>query len=519
MKKPRLQQRGERRIAAALRIALAAALLAVQVLFVVLTTRYLKDHFALIYGALEGIALITALYIYNKPGDLSYRVAWIIPILFVPVVGLILYLLWGGDTQRKRLQRQTAPKLPPEEPESLRNRSALNADRLQRALPGWSRVSQYLSSRGFYLYQNTKAVYLPEGALLLEDILGRIKAAERFIFMEYFILAEGKLWDRMSAALCERARSGVEVKIIFDDFGNIKRFSAESLQTLRDAGVEVIVFNPVHEYVNRLHFNYRDHRKIACIDGDVAYTGGVNIADEYANLIDRFGYWKDSGIRLEGDAVRGLTLIFLELWGATQKAAPEVERYLPDVPYTARENAVVLPYADNPLDDEATGENVYLNMIRSAKDYVYITTPYLILSDEMQRTLRLAASSGVDVRIITPGIPDKKLIFSVTRSYYASLAKSGVRIYEYAPGFIHAKQCVADGTEAVVGTINFDFRSLYLHFENACWFCGCSAVADVRRDFDALFPVCREVTQEYADTRSLAVRGWDCVLRLFSPLM
>lgn len=244
MKKPRLQQRGERRIAAALRIALAAALLAVQVLFVVLTTRYLKDHFALIYGALEGIALITALYIYNKPGDLSYRVAWIIPILFVPVVGLILYLLWGGDTQRKRLQRQTVPKLPPEEPESLRNRSALNADRLQRALPGWSRVSQYLSSRGFYLYQNTKMVYLPEGALLLEDILGRIKAAERFIFMEYFILAEGKLWDRMSAALCERARSGVEVKIIFDDFGNIKRFSAESLQTLRDAGVEVIVFNP-----------------------------------------------------------------------------------------------------------------------------------------------------------------------------------------------------------------------------------------------------------------------------------
>ena len=180
---------------------------------------------------------------------------------------------------------------------------------------------------------------------------------------------------------------------------------------------------------------------------------------------------------------------------------------------------MVVPYADNPLADEATGENVYLNMIRSAKDYVYITTPYLILSDEMQRTLRLAASSGVDVRIITPGIPDKKLIFSVTRSYYASLAKSGVRIYEYAPGFIHAKQCVADGTEAVVGTINFDFRSLYLHFENACWFCGCSAVADVRRDFDALFSVCREVTQEYADTRSLAVRGWDCVLRLFSPLM
>ena len=224
-------------------------------------------------------------------------------------------------------------------------------------------------------------------------------------------------------------------------------------------------------------------------------------------------------IRLEGDAVRSLTLIFLELWGATQKEPPEIERYLPEVPYTARENAVVLPYAANPLDEEATGENVYLNMIRSAKEYVYITTPYLILSDEMQRTLRLAASSGVDVRIITPGIPDKKLIFSVTRSYYAALAKSGVRIYEYTPGFIHAKQCVADGAEAVVGTINFDFRSLYLHFENACWFCGCRAVAEVRRDFDELFPLCHEVTEEYAARRSVTLRGLDCVLRLFSPLM
>ena len=265
--------------------------------------------------------------------------------------------------------------------------------------------------------------------------------------------------------------------------------------------------------------NNRDHRKITVVDGRIGFTGGYNLAEEYFNRTHPYGRWKDTGIRLEGDAVRSLTLIFLELWGATQKEPPEIERYLPEVPYTARENAVVLPYADNPLDDEATGENVYLNMIRSAKEYVYITTPYLILSDEMQRTLRLAASSGVDVRIITPGIPDKKLIFSVTRSYYAALAKSGVRIYEYTPGFIHAKQCVADGAEAVVGTINFDFRSLYLHFENACWFCGCRAVAEVRRDFDELFSLCHEVTEEYAARRSVALRGLDCVLRLFSPLM
>ena len=406
MRRPRgFQQRGERRIAAALRIALAAALLAVQVLFVVLTTRYLKDHFALIYGALEGIALITALYIYNKPGDLSYRVAWIIPILFVPVVGLILYLLWGGDTQRKRLQRQTVPKLPPEEPESLRNRSALNADRLQRALPGWSRVSQYLSSRGFYLYQNTKMVYLPEGALLLEDILGRIKAAERFIFMEYFILAEGKLWDRMSAALCERARSGVEVKIIFDDFCNIKRFSAESLQTLRDAGVEVIVFNPVHEYVNRLYFNYRDHRKITVIDGNVGYCGGLNLADEYINAYEKHGHWKDTAVMLRGQAVWNLTLMFLMMWQFTTTVEADFDRYRPTMNLPS--DGFVQPFGDSPLDNLNVSETAYMQIINRAHNYVYITTPYLILDNEMVTSLINAAQSGIDVRIITPHVADK----------------------------------------------------------------------------------------------------------------
>ena len=518
MKKPRLQQRGERRIAAALRIALAAALLAVQVLFVVLTTRYLKDHFALIYGALEGIALITALYIYNKPGDLSYRVAWIIPILFVPVVGLILYLLWGGDTQRKRLQRQTAPKLPPEEPESLRNRSALNADRLQRALPGWSRVSQYLSSRGFYLYQNTKAVYLPEGALLLEDILGRIKAAERFIFMEYFILAEGKLWDRMSAALCERARSGVEVKIIFDDFGNIKRFSAESLQTLRDAGVEVIVFNPVHEYVNRLYFNYRDHRKITVIDGETAYTGGVNLADEYINAEQRFGYWKDAALRIEGDAAWNFTVMFLNFWNAFRPSETDYSAFRPQHSAHPVQDGIVQPYADSPLDEEPVAETVYLNLLARAEQYVYIYTPYLAVGEEMLDALKNAAKRGVDVRLVLPGIPDKKLVFRLSRSYYLPLLQAGVRIYEYTPGFLHAKCWVSDDRAAVVGSINMDYRSLFLHFECGVLLQHNSQVAALRDDVRATLPQCREI--HISDCRtSIPGTLLDSVLRLLSPLM
>ena len=224
-------------------------------------------------------------------------------------------------------------------------------------------------------------------------------------------------------------------------------------------------------------------------------------------------------MRLQGDAVRSLTLIFLEMWGTTQKETPEIEPYLPAIHYTARENATVLPYADNPLDNKRVGEDVYLNMINSAQRYVYITTPYLILSDEMQRALVLAAQRGVDVRIITPGIPDKKLIFSVTRSYYARLATGGVQIYEYTPGFIHAKQFVADGKAAAVGTINLDYRSLYLHFENGCWFSGCKAVQAVRADFDALFPQCANVTPQYSGQRSLALRGVQCVFRLFSPLL
>ena len=519
MKKPRLQQRGERRIAAALRIALAAALLAVQVLFVVLTTRYLKDHFALIYGALEGIALITALYIYNKPGDLSYRVAWIIPILFVPVVGLILYLLWGGDTQRKRLQRQTAPKLPPEEPESLRNRSALNADRLQRALPGWSRVSQYLSSRGFYLYQNTKMVYLPEGALLLEDILGRIKAAERFIFMEYFILAEGKLWDRMSAVLCERARSGVEVKIIFDDFGNIKRFSAESLQTLRDAGVEVIVFNPVHEYVNRLYFNYRDHRKIACIDGDVAYTGGVNIADEYANIIERFGYWKDSGVCLEGEGAWGLTASFIRmcvnLGGVMHN---EHDYYRPHTP--VKSEGFCQPFTDGPQNNpDNPAEDVFLQMISTARRFLYITTPYFIPDESVMRALCIAGDGGVDVRLMLPGKPDHWYADCVASSYFGALIAHGVKVYRYTPGMLHAKSVMVDREAAFVGSVNMDYRSFELDYECGVMVYSAPMIESLLEDMDFIVEQSHLVTAEEWKKRGVLRRMLEPLLRLFAIWM
>jgi cardiolipin synthase len=265
--------------------------------------------------------------------------------------------------------------------------------------------------------------------------------------------------------------------------------------------------------------NNRDHRKIVVIDGKVGFTGGYNMADRYFNINSPYGYWKDTGIKLIGDAVKSLTAIFLQMWNATQEEKEDQAQYFPDVVYTAKEAGFVQPYADSPLDSETTGENVYLNMIKNAKQYVYITTPYLIIDDEMESELTLAAQRGVDVRIVTPGIPDKKMAFKATRSHYARLVAYGVRIYEYTPGFMHAKQFVCDDEVAAVGTINLDFRSLYLHFENGCWFCHCSAVQDVKADFENLFEQGTEVTTQYSGKRSLTLRLGECIVRLLSPMM
>ena len=311
MKGFQIQQKGERRISAALRIMLVIFLLAVQIALVVAISYFMQEYLALAYAVVQVAALFLAIRIYNEPGELSYKLIWFILLLLAPPVGMILWFLWGGAAQKRHLPQNG--KRVPDEPESVRKRSALAVERLKRQLPGWSRTANYLCRRNFQLYQDTRVTYLPEGALLLRELIEQAKKAERFIFLEYFILAEGRLWSELEKILCAKAHEGVEVKIIFDDFGNIKRFRGETIDRLRDAGVEVFIFNPVHEYVNRLYFNYRDHRKIACFDGDVAYTGGVNIADEYANLIERFGYWKDSGIRLEGEGAWGLTASFIHM--------------------------------------------------------------------------------------------------------------------------------------------------------------------------------------------------------------
>ena len=516
MKRKGIQQKGERRIAAALRLLLVAVLLLAQILFVVLISVFLREHAAVLYTVIELAAVSCALHIYNKPGDPSYRIAWIILLLFLPVTGFILYGLWGGEIFRSRSAGQ---KKNYQEPQSMQTISELNAEKLHKSFPNWTRLSTYLRSRGFTVYPNTETVYFPEGKLLLEDILRTIRQAEHFVFLEYFILAEGEIWDRLFALLREKAAHGVEVCIIFDDFGNIKRFSGETLDAVRAAGIDVIVFNPVHEYVNRLYFNYRDHRKIAVIDGNIAYTGGANVADEYANIIERCGYWKDGGVRLAGDGAWGLTRCFLQMWSDLGGALRgEFDYYRPHLAKQA--DGFVQSFSDGPENNpDDPAEAVYLQIINGARHSLYITTPYFIPTGEIVHALCVAGDGGVDVRLMLPGIPDHKCSDMLAESYFGELIRHNVKVYRYTPGMLHLKSAVADGEVAFIGSVNMDYRSLELHFECGTVLYGTSAIRDLSEDLETVLSQSREITMEEWGKRGILRRFFAPILRPFAIWM
>ena len=481
---------------------------------------YLTRYYAVIQLASSLLALLVVFTVYGRNMNSAFRLSWIILILLFPVLGTCLYLLFGQSVAvwplRRRLRGGDQALDPARQLEVESGRPVTDA--LQVAAPDLAGQVKYLqNTAGYPVYHNTEVRFYGDTNEALEAQQEALRSAQHFIFMEYHAIEDSTAWHSLEDILVERAAAGVDVRVFYDDVGSMGFISPPFAQRLRAHGIQCRVFNPLVPAMNII-MNNRDHRKITVVDGKIGFTGGYNLADEYFNLTHPYGTWKDTGLRLEGDAVRGLTLIFLQMWGATQKEPVEAAPFLPPGQTICRSDAVVVPYADNPLDEEPVGENVYINLITHADRYVWLTTPYLIISDEMQRALTLAARRGVDVRIVTPGIPDKKMVYRVTRSHYARLAAHGVRIFEYTPGFIHAKQAVADDKAAVVGTINLDYRSLYLHFENACWFSGCEAVKDVQKDFEDLYAQSREVTDQYK-VRSAAVRGVDCLLRMFSPLM
>ena len=470
---------------------------------------------------LGGTALVTAamvVYLLNIDMDNSVRITWLVVIAVLPVLGVPLF--WytkadiGHNALKKRLmdlESQTRAQLP--QPEGVEQR--LEADS-----PGAASLARYLRGRGggFPVYGNTAVTYFNGGEAKFAELLRQLETAEHYIFLEYFIIDEGLMWGRILEVLARKAASGVDVRVMYDgtcEFSTLPRDYPKRLEAL---GIRCKVFAPVTPFVST-HYNYRDHRKILVIDGRVGFTGGVNLADEYINHVEKYGRWKDAAVMLEGEGVRSMTALFLQMWSVLQE--PEFEQFLrPEVP-AARAEGFVVPYGDCPLDGERVGEMVYIDLLNRARKYVHIITPYLILDGELETALRFAAERGVDVHLILPGVPDKRFAYALAKTHYKALLSSGVKISEWTPGFTHAKLVVMDGVEAVVGTINLDYRSLYHHFENAVWMRRVGSIRDMETDFQDTLARCRTVEETlqsvWQGKKLLRLMG--LLLKVIAPLM
>lgn len=503
-----------------LRLVLVGLAIVVEVVWVVVLFMRLGSDYPLLSFGTRTLAWILALAIFSRFQPATMKMPWIMLVLAFPILGAMLYLLVGLSGSTHRMRRRYEDIDAQLFPELHQDADILYA--LQKKDPGVANMARYLNDYAKYpIYRNTDVTFYADAAEGLAAQKEALLAAEDFIFMEYHAIEDAESFADIRAILRKKAKEGVEVRVFYDDIGSIGFINTDFIKRLEGDGLHCRVFNPLVPILN-VFLNNRDHRKITVVDGRVGFTGGYNLANEYFNITHPYGHWKDTGIRLEGDAVRSMTVMFLEMWNAVKDSDIDdvsFDRFLTPRAYTAWEKGYVQPYADNPIDDEQTGENVYMNIVENATDYVYFMTPYLVITDEMNHALGLAAKRGVDVRIITPGIPDKKVTYGCTRSYYANLVRHGVRIFEYTPGFCHAKQCVSDDKVATCGSINLDYRSLYHHFENGCLLYDCDAVWDIKRDFDRTFPQCREMTEKYRTGRPVRTRIWNVVLRLIAPLL
>ena len=557
-----------------LRMVVVVILMVIGVLAVFLLILFAGQKAGWIYTMIHFIGLFLVLAIYASYKTSSIRMTWMLVIMALPIFGTLLYLFIGLDRTGYKMRRRFEdidkilfPILPTGE-EEARNARARD--------PHLGGIVEYIRRHaGFPVYQNTRIEYYDDALKGIEAQKKDLAKAEKFIFMEYHAIEDAESWHAIRDILAERAKAGVEVRVFYDDMGSLGFINMDFVKRTESYGIQCRVFNPFLPGLN-LFLNNRDHRKITVIDGRVGYTGGYNLANEYFHVTEPFGFWKDTGVRLEGDAVQSLTVMFLEMWNAmsamdrddtdfmkylavsnaayllnrkskvvsgdqAERARKERDRLrkksqgyylqmekgiMPDMRYVLGTEeydgdhlGFVQPYADSPMDDIHTGEDVYICMADGAHDYAWFITPYLIITDEMCHALSMAAKRGVDVRIITPGIPDKKLVYKLTRSYYNGLARNGVRIFEFTPGFCHAKMSIADDLVATCGTINLDYRSLYHHFENGCLYADCEAVMDTKRDFEETFAQCEEVTDYYAEGRGAFLRLEQMLLRLAAPLM
>ncbi len=496
-------------------------LLVIQALFVALCFFKLYEYSNLIYGAQTFLSLLLACYVINKKKtNPAYKLTWSIIIMLIPIFGASMYIFFHVQVgmaffnkSKNQIIKNTAPLIPQDEDtfEALEKESIHNAHMA-------SYVKRYA---GYPVYRNTSVEYYKVGEEKYASMIEELEKAKHFIFMEYFIIESGEMWDTILEILERKADEGVEVRLLYDGMLNQFKLPSYYNKYLETKGIQCRVFNPFRPFLSTVQ-NNRDHRKILVIDGVTAFNGGVNLADEYINKKERFGHWKDTAVMLRGEAVWSFTMMFLQMWEWKTKDTGYFEKYRADwsaVPEIYSSKGFIMPYGDTPTNNEEIGKYVYMNIINNAKDYVYITTPYLIIDNELITALGYAAKSGVDVKIIVPHIADKWYVNILGWNYYKELIALGVRIYEYMPGFIHAKNFVSDDETAVVGTINMDYRSLYLHFECATFMYRTPAVADVKLDFRDTLAKCREITMEDCKKRPVLKQLAGVLLRLFAPLL
>ena len=514
-----LLKRGQKGIVHAIfsRFGLMLLLLLIQFFFLFSIFYWFEGLLPHVYGGTILFSVVMVIYLLNSRINSTAKVTWLIVIMLLPVFGLLLFLYTQSNIGHRALKKRVNDIIADTKERIPQSEEVM--DRLSKENHGVAALAHYMQRSGCHpVYDKTSVTYFPLGEKKFEEMLKQLEEAKHFIFMEYFIVDEGLMWGRILEILAKKAAEGVDVRVMYDGTCEFALLPYDYPKRLKALGIKCKVFAHVTPFVST-HYNYRDHRKILVIDGHTAFNGGVNLADEYINQKVKFGHWKDTAVMIKGEAVKSFTLMFLQMWSITEKEK-ESARFLsyPAVP-AERAKGYVIPYGDCPLDDEKLGERVYMDILNRALKYVHIMTPYLILDEELEAALKFAAERGVEVVLILPGIPDKAIPYALAKTHYASLLKSGVKIYEYTPGFVHAKVCVSDTREAVVGTINLDYRSLYHHFECATYMYDTDCVPEIEKDYQTTLAKCRQVTMETVRKEKWTVKLTGYLMKVVSPLL
>ncbi len=515
----RLLKKGQKGLMYALfsRVGIMLLLLILQAAALFTLFNWFKDFLPHVLGGTALFTICMVLYLINSSLDPTAKITWLIVIMLIPVFGALLFWYTQSETGHRAEKKVLEDILASTDKKLPQNKKTMVA--LEQDSPQEASLARYFRRSGcFPVYADTEVTYFPMGEDKFREMLKQLKQAKTYIFLEYFIVDEGLMWGKILEILAKKAKEGVDVKVMYDGTCEFSTLPYNYPKKLQELGIQCKMFSPMSPFLST-HYNYRDHRKILVIDGHTAFTGGVNLADEYINHIEKYGHWKDTAIMLKGEAARSFALMFLQMWNITERQR-EFDKYLNlPVPSSGKHRGYVIPFGDCPLDSDKVGERVYMDILNRAVGYVHIMSPYLILDGEMETALKFAAERGVDVKLILPGIPDKAAPYALAKTHYRSLLASGVEIYEYTPGFVHAKVFVSDDQRAVVGTINLDYRSLYHHFECASYLYQTDCIPEIEKDFRYTLTKCRRVSEETIRNEKLSLKITGTVMKVIAPLL